>query len=399
MKYFLVLVGIILVVSAAVYIVMINKDKPEQEIEGPITDVPSQPVTPVEPVTSVKLETRAEPTVDKAVVTINGVPIMDSQVSAKLDEAMKKRLSQMPPRNIPPETLKMYRDSMRTQVVSMMVLEFLVDETVKARKIEITDEDVDAEIKNMITLRNSTLDALEADLSKQGRTLSQFKDDLKSGLRQKRLIEVEMEAAGESTEVTEEDARKFYDENKEQFATSPEQVRASHILISTKELDDTGKADAMKKIEGLLKRARAGEDFGELAKQYTEDIPSKDKGGELTFKRTDMVPPFENAAFSLEVGQISDVVTTNYGYHIIKLSEKIPAVYPGFDEMKERILIYMAEIKKREFWPKVHEKLQSEAKIEWSAEEEARRNKPATPPMMRPPARTQPPAETQPPSE
>ncbi len=405
MKYFLILVGIILLAGAVVYFVMANKEDPKQASAQPVAEVPTQPVTPVVPDTSVdtvtliKPTTPAEPTVDKAVVTINGVPIMESQVIAKIDKAMKERMAQMPATmNIPPEALKGFRDSMRTRVVDVMVLEFLIDEGLKAKKIEITEQDVGAEIERMNTLRKSTLDELKAEIAKQGMTLSQLKDQLKGLLKQKRLIEMEMEAAGESTEVTEEDAKKFYDENKAQFS-SPEQVRASHILISTKELDDAGKVEAKKKIDDLLKRARAGEDFGELANQYSEDPGSKDKGGEYTFPRGDMVPPFEQAAFSLEVDQISDVVTTIHGYHIIKLSEKIPAKSPSFDEMKERILIYMADVKKRKFWPKVNDKLRSEAKIEWSAEEEARRSKPATPPMTRPPIQVRPPAQTRPPEQ
>ena len=78
-------------------------------------------------------------------------------------------------------------------------------------------------------------------------------------------------------------------------------------------------------MEGLLKRARAGEDFAKLAKEYSEDPGSKDKGGEYKFPRGQMVPEFEAAAFSLKTNQVSDIVTTSFGYHIIKLSEKIPA--------------------------------------------------------------------------
>ena len=80
-----------------------------------------------------------------------------------------------------------------------------------------------------------------------------------------------------------------------------------------------------KQMEDILKRARSGEDFAKLAKEYSEDPGSKDNGGEYIFPRGQMVPEFEAAAFSLNTNQISDIVTTQYGYHIIKLSEKIPA--------------------------------------------------------------------------
>jgi peptidyl-prolyl cis-trans isomerase C len=130
--------------------------------------------------------------------------------------------------------------------------------------------------------------------------------------------------------VTDADARKYYDENPAKFE-QPEMVRASHILLMTRdpatglELTQAQKDAKHKQLEDILKRARDGEDFAKLAKEYSEDPGSKDKGGEYKFRRGQMVPEFEAAAFSLKTNQISDIITTSYGYHIIKLSEKIPA--------------------------------------------------------------------------
>jgi len=130
--------------------------------------------------------------------------------------------------------------------------------------------------------------------------------------------------------ISDADVKKFYDENSAKFEV-PDQVRAAHILLMTSdpatraELTDDKKAAKKKQIEDLLKRAKAGEDFGKLAKEYSEDPGSKDTGGEYTFPRGQMVPEFEAAAFSLGTNQISEVITTQFGYHIIKLYEKIPA--------------------------------------------------------------------------
>jgi peptidyl-prolyl cis-trans isomerase C len=140
--------------------------------------------------------------------------------------------------------------------------------------------------------------------------------------------------------ISDADARKYYDENPARFE-QPEQVRASHILISTKDpvtggdLSDDKKPAKKKEIEDLRKRAVGGEDFAALARQYSEDPGSKDSGGEYTFARGRMVPPFEAAAFSLQTNQISDVVTTSYGYHIIKLIEKLPAKMLGYAEVSD----------------------------------------------------------------
>jgi parvulin-like peptidyl-prolyl isomerase len=141
------------------------------------------------------------------------------------------------------------------------------------------------------------------------------------------------------TNPTEEQAKKYFDENPAKFER-PEMVRAAHVLLMTsdpatrKDLTDEQKAAKKKLIESILKRARAGEDFGKLAKEYSEDPGSKDKGGEYTFPRGQMMPEFESAAFSLNTNQVSDIITTPYGYHIIKLYEKIPAkttTYAGLD--------------------------------------------------------------------
>jgi peptidyl-prolyl cis-trans isomerase C len=130
--------------------------------------------------------------------------------------------------------------------------------------------------------------------------------------------------------VTDQDARKFYDENPTQFQV-PETVRARHILLLTCDpktgapLPDDQKSAKRERIEELLKRARAGEDFAKLAGEFSEDSVSRGRGGEYQFPRGKMVPAVETVAFSLKTNEISDVVTSPYGYHIIKLIEKIPA--------------------------------------------------------------------------
>jgi parvulin-like peptidyl-prolyl isomerase len=137
---------------------------------------------------------------------------------------------------------------------------------------------------------------------------------------------------------TDADVKKFYTDNPK-GSEVPEQVHVRHILLLTIDPasatqtplpDDQVKAKK-KQIDDILKQARGGADFAALAKQYSEDPGSKDNGGEYTFARAKddpshaMDPAFEAAAFSLTNNQISDVVTTQYGYHIIKLLDKTPA--------------------------------------------------------------------------
>ncbi|MDX1699157.1 MAG: peptidylprolyl isomerase [Melioribacteraceae bacterium] len=124
------------------------------------------------------------------------------------------------------------------------------------------------------------------------------------------------------------------------------QIRASHILIQKEDAGDSNNTSkGLQFAEEILKRARSGEDFGELAKEYSNDPGSKEKGGDLGFfERRRMVQPFDEAAFNLEVGEISDIVESRFGYHIIKQTERIE--YPDF-EVEEKNLRRMYEETRR----------------------------------------------------
>jgi len=151
--------------------------------------------------------------------------------------------------------------------------------------------------------------------------------------------------------ITDADIQKFYDDptNTPAFE-QPETVRASHILLMTQDPDThqplaaDKKAEKKKQIEDILKQAKSGADFAALAKKYSEDPGSKDKGGEYTFPRGQMMKEFEDAAFSLKTNEISGVIETSYGYHIIKLSEKMPASKVALDKVKDGIKDHLAQL-------------------------------------------------------
>ena len=143
--------------------------------------------------------------------------------------------------------------------------------------------------------------------------------------------------------ITDEQLKKFYDENGEQFER-PETVRAAHILLSTRdaltgqELSEETKKQRKQQIDKILERAKKGEDFAALVKEYSEDPASKNTGGEYTFARGQFRnPEFEGAAFALQTNEISGVVTTAFGYHIIKLYEKMPAQKIELAKVKDEL--------------------------------------------------------------
>jgi peptidyl-prolyl cis-trans isomerase C len=141
--------------------------------------------------------------------------------------------------------------------------------------------------------------------------------------------------------VSEEDARKFYDQNPDKF-TKPEAVKASHILIGVdQKATAEEKKAAREKIDKLRKELAGGADFAALAKGNST-CPSSQQGGDLGFfGKGQMVPAFEVAAFSLKPGEISEVVETQFGYHIIKLTEKKTAEKVEFKEARPRIEDYL----------------------------------------------------------
>ena len=176
----------------------------------------------------------------------------------------------------------------------------------------------------------------DAEVNRQLRLLGATHDDLIAKWAE--LVTADAVAKRElKVNVTDAQVKQYFEDNQAKFE-QPEMVVASHILLATQdpktheELSAEQKAAKHQQAEELLKRARAGEDFAKLAQQYSEDFGSKTNGGQYQFARGQMVKEFENAAFALKPNEISDVVTTEYGYHIIKLKEKIPARKAGLDD-------------------------------------------------------------------
>lgn len=152
---------------------------------------------------------------------------------------------------------------------------------------------------------------------------------------------VEKEIAAK-VKISDEDVKKFYDENLDKYFSKPAQVKASHILIGLDpKADEAAKKKAKEKIDGILKDVKAGKDFAELAKT-SSTCPSAQQGGDLgMFGKGQMVKPFEDAAFALKTGETSGVVETQFGYHIIKLTDKQDAQTVPLEEAKPKITEYL----------------------------------------------------------
>jgi peptidyl-prolyl cis-trans isomerase C len=165
--------------------------------------------------------------------------------------------------------------------------------------------------------------------------------------------------------IPDEDLKKYYEGHKDEFKT-PEMVKVRHILVKVDEsAPEKDKKAARKKAEGILKRIKAGEDFAKLAAEVSDDPGSKENGGEIGFfPKGRMVKSFEDAAFALKPGEVSGLVKTQYGYHIIKLEEKKPAGVQTFDEVKENIRQKLVQDQTKSDVLAFIEKAMKDAKVE-----------------------------------
>ena len=284
---------------------------------------------------------------------VNGTPI----TRAEVDRAVKILLAQSRVTQQPdPETMKKAEDAALDQLVNAEVV------YQAGLKLEIKD-----------------LDKQVSDKAAQGKARfpspSEYEAALKANnITEKEILELirrdivignlfEKDVTGKLT-VSEADVKKFYDENQDKFK-KPESYHASHILIGVKpEASSEEKQKAREKTESIRKRIAAGEDFAALAKAESS-CPSSAQGGDLGFfGKGEMVPPFENATAALKPGEISGVVETQFGYHIIKLVEKKEGGTVKLDEAKDDIQNYLKQLKAQKAVSEYVAKLKSSAKIE-----------------------------------
>lgn len=232
------------------------------------------------------------------------------------------------------------RDRIYRGVLDQMVgYKLLIQET-KSRKVTVPDTEIDERI-GRIRQQFPSEEVFNQALAQQHLTVQQLKDDAREDMAVAKLISDEV--AGKVT-VKPEEVQAFYTQNPQHFQQS-EKVHASHILIQVpKDADAAAKTQARAKIDDLLKQARGGADFAELAKQNSQDPGSAPNGGDLGFfEQGQMVGPFNDAAFAQQAGTIGDVVETTFGFHIIKVIEKQPAGLVPLDQAKAQIQQFLED--------------------------------------------------------
>lgn len=274
---------------------------------------------------------------DEVVALVNGTEISAGYYKKNLD-LQKQALESIYGSDVWSQEIEegmTFEKAIKDDILQQLINVEIIFSKVKERDLLPSDE----EVNTMVDEINEVMEENE-----------DYKKSLdEAGIDQEFIIRQETEKLAltnyetnfiENTVITDEDAKTYYDSNQDEFEI--DEVDASHILIST--MDDEGtsfdeeqKEEARAKAQGILDRINAGEDFAELAKEFSDDPGSGSLGGELGFfGKGEMVPEFEEASFELQVGEVSELVETYFGYHIIKVNDKNEGIV-DFEEVKDEL--------------------------------------------------------------
>ena len=215
------------------------------------------------------------------------------------------------------------------EVLEALILEKMLDLEVEANNIEVTEDEIDVEYAEMAEAYGG-VEGLQSTLQMYGYTEDSIRKNLKLNLSIEKLMEPLIN-------VTDDEIALYFAENKDDFDVS-EQVKASHILVAT-----------IEEANDVLEKLNSGESFEDLAKEFSLDTSNAANGGDLGyFGKGAMVQPFEDVAFRLAVGEVSEPVETTFGYHIIKIFDKKAAEEATLEGSKETITEVLKETKMTE---------------------------------------------------
>jgi peptidyl-prolyl cis-trans isomerase C len=294
-----------------------------------------------------------KPPTDKAAV-VNGTVITQDE----LDSQMNMVVDRLQASGRFPDVSQL--EEIRGQVLENLIARELLYQESQKKGIKISEEEVN---EQLVSLKGQFPNEEEFNkaLKRMNLTEASIKEKLARDLSLKKLIDHEV---APKVKLSDMDIRAFYENNPETFK-QPERVKASHILVKVDpKADASQKAEAQKKIDLVQAKLQKGEDFGALAKEYSEG-PSGPKGGELGyFTRGQMVKPFEDAAFAMKPGEVSGKVETRFGYHLIKVTDKTPETTMSYDEVKDRLGEFLKQKKMQEEINVYVKRLEEQAKIE-----------------------------------
>jgi parvulin-like peptidyl-prolyl isomerase len=300
----------------------------------------------------------SEAVVDRVVAVVNQEIITLSEVEKWIDPLKEEMVT---------EDRLEKRERMEVlcrQVLDRLIEEKLIDQEVKKSGVKIPSKDIEAALEEIRRRNAATQEDFEKALAIEGLTLETYKKQIEKGLQRQKLISWSVKV---ESKPGENELRDFYQKNVGRYRTN-ETYRPSHILfIIPKGAMPEEIREISKKAQNVLEKIKGGADFGEMAFLYSQDASAKNQGDLGYFKKGELFPAFEKEALRLKVGEVSGLVRTDFGFHIIKLLDRKGLEPLPFEEVKEKVKAdyYQVETEKafRQFISTLKEKAVIEIKL------------------------------------
>jgi parvulin-like peptidyl-prolyl isomerase len=301
----------------------------------------------------------------EVIAKVNGVELDSNFIKFEFNRVMTHVKQPIDVR----EKIKIARD-----IIDREVVRELVSQSGKTKGIQIPSETIDQEVAALTKLYDNEQE-FSAALKERQITEEDVKKAIRIDAMARELLDQQIKG---KVKISDEDVKNFYEDNKSQFLR-PESFRASHIFVAIYPLDvikttprqeleakkEEYTESAKKNIHEILTKIKAGEDFSELAKQHSQDKGSRENGGDLDFMYKGVFDPaFDEAVSKLKPGEVSDVVQTSYGFHIIKLMETRPEEQAQFSDMKGSIQQHLFNERAKKIVQNYLGNLRDQAKIE-----------------------------------
>jgi peptidyl-prolyl cis-trans isomerase SurA len=250
------------------------------------------------------------------------------------------------------------------QVLEKLIEEKLIDQEAKKSGVKVSSKEIEAAVEEVKHRNSATQEDLEKALAVEGLTLETYKKQIEKSIQRQRLINWSVKV---EEKPGERDLREFYQKNINRYRTNETYRPAQILFVIPKEATPEEIREIRKKCQNVLEKIRKGEDFGEMALLYSEDTSNRDHGDLGYFRKGELLPVFEREALRLKVGEVSGIIRTEFGFHIVKLLDRKGIVPLPFEEVIERVKAdyYEGEMEKafRQYLSTLKEKAVIEIKL------------------------------------
>lgn len=277
---------------------------------------------------------------EKIIATVNGEAIPQQAVDFELQRLIHFYHQQ----GMPDNQIQAQLPALQSQALDQAIgTKLLINET-RQRQVPVSAEELEQQFTVYVNQFGGNQEQLVKAIEAQGMTVESFKEELRQGAMINKLIE---QVCADVPAPTEEEMQAHYDAHKDEYVTQ-DRVLAQHILVKTDSSDEASKTAAREKLEAIRARIVSGEStFDAEAKEHSDCPSGKSNGGSLGwFGRGMMVKPFEEVAFSIALNTVSEILETQFGYHIIVKTDEEKGHAPAFEEIKDKVKSFLFHAKR-----------------------------------------------------